>query len=202
MKMKTVKGAISMIPITDSNKSMNGLSEIEPRGLIHLYTGDGKGKTTAAAGLAIRAAGAGKKVLFCQFLKGMDSCELTALRSLGVEVVRAQSSEKFLFNMDETELERTKCEHEDCFAGVSSRILAGEFEVTILDEVVDAVNCGFINEVSLLKLLESHPQDTEIIMTGREPGERLAAAADYHTDFVCKKHPYQKGVSARKGIEY
>lgn len=188
--------------MTANNKSMNSLSGLEPHGLVHLYTGDGKGKTTAAVGLAARAAGAGKKVLFCQFLKGVESCELSGLRSLGVEVAMAQRTEKFLFRMDEAERVRTKLDHEECFSKLAARTIAGEFGVVVLDEIVDAVNCGLISEASLLNLLEVRPPDVEIVMTGREPGKRLAVVADYHTDFVCKKHPYQKGVSARRGIEY
>lgn len=181
---------------------MCSLSHLEPHGLVHLYTGDGKGKTTAAVGLAVRALGAGKSVMFCQFLKGRESGELSGLETLGARLLRAECGEKFVFQMDEREREKLAHNHRLCFDEVKRRVFGGEADVVLLDEIIDAVNEGLVPEKDLLELVGGRPAKVELVLTGRNPGGNIVAAADYHTDFVCVKHPYQNGVRARKGIEY
>jgi len=181
---------------------MNSLSGIEQKGLVHLYTGGGKGKTTAAAGLAVRAMGAGKAVLFCQFLKGSESSELKGLETLGSKIIRAKKCEKFIFQMNQEELEQLKQDHEECFAEIERLILSDGIDVAVLDEAVDAVNLGLIREDRLLDLIAARPAHMEIVITGHEPGENIKYAADYETDFVCVKHPFHNGIAARRGIEY
>ena len=181
---------------------MNSLSGIEHKGLVHLYTGGGKGKTTAAAGLAVRALGTGKTVLFCQFLKGLASGELKGLQLLGAKILRAKVCGKFVSQMDNDELALLKKDHEECFLEASSLILSGGIDVAVFDEAVDAVNLGIICEDRFFELIAKRPAHVEIVITGHKPWENLKRLADYETDFVCAKHPFDKGVPARRGIEY
>lgn len=171
-------------------------------GLVHLYVGDGKGKTTAAMGLAVRALGAGRKVLVVQFLKGQPTSELEPLRRLGVEIVRTEDITKFVFQMDETEraAARTSCVH--CLDAAAAALAAGECQLLVLDEVVDAVNCGLISSERLLEVVARREPDVEVVLTGRNPGDDIVEAADYLTVMTALKHPYQRGVMSRKGIEY
>ncbi|MDR2908412.1 MAG: cob(I)yrinic acid a,c-diamide adenosyltransferase [Oscillospiraceae bacterium] len=170
--------------------------------MIHLYTGNGKGKTTAAAGLCVRALGRGKRVLFAQFLKGRGSGELGSLRRLGATVMLAKTGEKFLFQMNGEERAATQKEHLAAFGEVRDKALCGRYDLAVLDEVVDAAVLGLIPLEGLLCLAKDCPPGMELVLTGHNPPEELAAICDYHTDFVCKSHPYSRGVTAREGIEY
>ena len=185
-------------------KDMISLSALEPnqKGLVHLYTGNGKGKTTAAVGLAVRALGSGMRVLFCQFLKGRDTGELAPLEQLGASVLRAKSGCKFLSQMNKQERAALACGHCDCLQAAAAQIYDGAFDLLVLDEVVDAVNAGLVDENALLTLLRERPGYVEVVLTGRNPSPALCEAADYHTDFVCRRHPYEKGIAARRGIEF
>lgn len=173
---------------------------MEENGLVHLYVGDGKGKTTAAAGLALRALGQGKKVLFGQFLKGRPTGEIAPLEQLGATVLRAKTGEKFVFQLDEAERKETLLSHTQTLARI--RELAPRFDLVVLDEVVDAMGCGMIPPQRLLEFVKAKPEGTELVLTGRNPPEELVTLCDYHTNFVCVAHPYQKGVAARRGVEY
>lgn len=183
--------------------SMTGLSGLEQnKGYVHLYVGDGKGKTTAATGLAVRFLGSGGAVLFCQFLKGRPTGEIAPLEQLGAEVRRAKTSEKFFFQMDDVEKAQVRESHGRLLADAAADAAAGRFGLIVLDEVVDAVNCGAVEEGALLELLCGRNPATEVVLSGRNPGPAIVAAADYYTDFVCRAHPYQKGVPSRPGVEY
>jgi len=174
----------------------------EKTGYVHLYVGDGKGKTTAAAGLAARALGSGKKVLFCQFLKARPTSEITSLSRLGAEILRAEHIGKFTFQMTPEELSQAGLRHKDCLREAGARIAGGDVDLLVLDESVDAVNAGLFSAEALLDVVRGRPSHVEVVLTGRNPDALLCEAADYHTDFLCRKHPFQKGVSAREGIEY
>ena len=174
----------------------------EQKGFVHLYSGDGKGKTTAAAGLALRALGSGRRVLFSQFLKSRASGETEPLERLGAEILRAKTSEKFFFQMPEEEREAVKQSHTEALATIRGKINTGGFGLVVMDEVIDAVNCGAIALCGLLELIGSRPGHVEIVLTGRAPPPELVEICDYYTEFTCKAHPYQKGVAARAGIEY
>ena len=171
------------------------------KGYIHLYVGDGKGKTTAAAGLALRAVGWGWRVVFAQFLKGRQSGEVAALQKLGATTVLTQTTGKFTNQMTPQELAE-QAVHSIAALDSIREMLGEGCELLVLDEVVDAVNCGFLPLAALLEFLHERPGQTEVVLTGRKPPPELAALADYHTEFACRAHPYEKGVSARKGIEY
>lgn len=181
---------------------MNSLSQIE-QGYVHLYVGDGKGKTTAAVGLAVRYAGRHPgQVLFCQFLKARATSEIVPLQQLGIEVHRAACSEKFFFQLDDTEKAAVCQSHGECLQEVAKYARNGNFGLIVLDEVVDAVNCGAVAEQALLHLLASRSPQVEVVLTGRNPSPDIVDAADYYTEFVCKKHPYKTGTLARSGIEF
>ena len=167
------------------------------KGLIHIYCGDGKGKTTAATGLAVRAAGCGMKVLLVQFLKGQETGELRALAHIpGITVLRGKASEKFTFQMDERELQQTY----DLLTAVE-QARAGACDLLVLDEVMGALSCQLIDEDLLRSLVEQKPERLELVMTGRNPPDWLIEAADYVSEIKKVKHPYDRGVSARRGIE-
>ena len=169
-------------------------------GLVHIYTGDGKGKTTAAVGLAARAAGWGLRVMFAQFLKGRPTGELEPLRKLGVDVVRGESVTKFIPYMTTAEKEECRRTQHEVLQNVKSGIK--NYDVVILDEVFGAISSGMIEEDEVLSLIETKPEGTEIVMTGRGASKSFLALADYVSEIKAVKHPYDRGMGARKGIEY
>ncbi len=171
-------------------------------GLVHIYTGDGKGKTTAAIGLLVRASGAGMRTLFCQFLKGRDTAELAPLRELGVEILRTEEVKKFVAFMDEAEKKACVKSHEVCYNKVKSKILSGEYSLVVLDEAMAALRLGLLPEADLVELIRTRPKDVELVLTGRDAPDSLLALADYVSDIRAVKHPYAQGVQARRGIEY
>lgn len=186
--------------------SMNSLSGLEqnppPGGLVHLYVGDGKGKTTAAVGLVVRFLGMGGTALFCQFLKARPTGEIAPLQQLGAEVRRAKTSEKFFFQMDDAEKAQVRESHGECLSQAAVDAASGRYGLIVLDEVVDAVNCGAVGLAALLALLEGRHPTTEVVLSGRNPDPAIVAAADYYTEFVCRSHPYKKGIPSRPGVEY
>lgn len=171
--------------------------------MIHLYCGDGKGKTTASVGLAVRACGSGKKVMFAQFLKGQETGELSSLRLLPeITVLRGNFSKKFTFQMTSEEREAEAAENERLLEEVFQQ--AGEIgvQLLILDESVTAAQRDMISGERLKELVESHRENFEIVMTGAVPDGWMVELADYVTDMEKIKHPFDKGVKARAGIEY
>ncbi len=170
-------------------------------GLIHIYCGNGKGKTTAATGLAVRAAGFGKKVVFCQFFKNGTSSELKSLEKLeNVTVLNCNKSYGLYCNMDEEEKQNAAKDYGELLEKALSK--AEKSDLLVLDEAVSSCNHGMIDEKILLDFLENKPKELEIVLTGRSPSERLLSMADYVTEMNKIKHPYDKGTPARKGIEF
>lgn len=181
--------------------------------MIQIYCGDGKGKTTAAAGLALRAAGSGMKVIFSQFMKGNDTGELHSLRQIkNIEIVRSNKQ----FGFYNTLTEQQKQELTQIHNEILDRLLkATEDEccdMIILDEITYPVSFHLIDEEKLRELLlhghgeklsaGSHVKETEIILTGRNPADFMTDRADYITEMHAVRHPFEKGIAARKGIEY
>ncbi len=167
--------------------------------MIHIYTGDGKGKTTAACGLALRAAGCGKNVLIVQFLKGGNSGEICAFENFENITVMSAETKGFLWDMSKKEKEETKRTHEKLFETAVER--AKDFDVVVFDEILGAIGTGMIDESAVLDFLKTNPE-AEIVMTGRGASEKLIALADYVSKIKCIKHPMEKGIPARRGIEY
>ena len=170
-------------------------------GLVHLYCGDGKGKTTAAVGLAVRAAGAGKRVLFVQFFKDGSSAEIGILRQL--ERVRTLHCETAygLFNyMSDEQKKNAARDYSQLFE--TALAAAADADLLVLDEAVSACRYAVIDELKLAAFLRDRPENLEVVLTGRKPSERLMALADYITEMKKHKHPFDQGVPAREGIEY
>lgn len=171
-------------------------------GLIHIYCGDGKGKTTAAVGLAVRCAGRGNKVLLVQFLKSRDSGELYSLAKLpDIEVMRGKESKKFTFQMNEEEKLALLIEHNKMFEQVLAKIKNGGYSLLILDEVIGALNAKVFEMPKLIEFLRHKPENLEVVLTGRNPAPELVEIADYVSEIRKVKHPMDKGIMAREGIE-
>ena len=171
-------------------------------GLVHLYCGDGKGKTTAAVGLAVRHSGRGGKVVFAQFLKDGTSGECRVLAKLGVTVLAANPVGKFSFRMTEEEKSETAAALGRTFDAATGFAVRERATLLVLDEVCAAVNCGFLPEKTLTEFLESRPDSLEVVLTGRDPSENLQVHADYITEMKKRRHPFDEGVAAREGIEF
>lgn len=169
-------------------------------GLLHVYTGEGKGKTTAALGLALRAWGHGLRVGVVQFMKkGEDYGEILALRRMGIEVYQFGSGKliaKGRHCQDDLDCARRALELS------RSLLRSGEFDLMILDEVNVALYFGLIDINDVLKTLSQRDRGVEVICTGRNAPEELRKEADLVTVMTVEKHPYDEGLEARKGIEY
>ncbi|MCD8138979.1 MAG: cob(I)yrinic acid a,c-diamide adenosyltransferase [Planctomycetaceae bacterium] len=170
------------------------------QGLIHLYTGDGKGKTTAAIGLSVRARGAGYRVLFAQFMKGRDTAELAPLRQLGIEIHRTSELTKFLPAMSEEE-RRSYSDSQRCSLQYA-RENAERFDLIVLDEIVSAITTSMVEMEDVVSFLAQKPKALEVVLTGRDAPDAIRSMADYVSTVTADKHPYTAGIMARKGIEY
>lgn len=168
------------------------------KGLLHLYWGDGKGKTTAAMGLALRALGSGKRVVIVQFLKGGSSGEIPLLEQLGAKIYRGKAGQKFVFQMNDEEKAATRrLQNENL-----TKALAEPADLLILDEAGSAWELNMADQDLLRRAVLERPEEQECVLTAHQPPEWMAEAADYSTEMKCHRHPYQKGIKARKGIEY
>lgn len=173
------------------------------RGLVHFYYGDGKGKTTAALGLALRALGCGRRVVLVQFLKNTPCGELTALKCHDrMTVLRGKAGAHFTFAMTETERQQTKAIHEDNFAQAMARVQAGACDLLILDEAADALQTGLLDESLLREAVLEKPCGLELVLTGHRPIDWIVESADYVTEMKKHKHPFDYGVPAREGVEF
>lgn len=173
------------------------------RGCIHIYTGDGKGKTSAATGLAVRFAGSGGKVLFAQFLKDGTSGELAVLRKTdGIDVDDCDACFGFSFSMSKETREQAGAAYSSYLDRILTRVTDGQYGLLVLDEIIAAYNLGFIDRSVLLDFLRNKPEELEVVLTGRNPSEELMSLADYVSEIRKIRHPYDEGVSARKGIEF
>ena len=177
---------------------------METKGLTHYYFGDGKGKTTAALGLALRAAGCGKSVVIVQFLKDWKCGELSSLAFVpNVTVFRGKSSGGVFFHeMSESEKAATKMIHDDNLKKALALNKNGQCDVLILDEATDAYQLGALDPSMFEELLNNKPESLELVVTGHDAHELLLKRADYVTEMVKRKHPYDDGITARKGIEF
>jgi cob(I)alamin adenosyltransferase len=168
-------------------------------GLVHLYIGDGKGKTTAAIGLSVRAAGRGKTVVFAQFLKTENSGELASMEKLGIRVIRSTLRLGFTYQMDENT--RGLCREEQGRIMAEAVKAAEGADLLILDEVLDAVYTEMLEEGKLRSFTEHRGPVLELVITGRNPPAWLLEGADYVSEIKKIRHPYDQGIQARIGIE-
>ncbi|AHM57026.1 Cob(I)yrinic acid a,c-diamide adenosyltransferase CobO [Peptoclostridium acidaminophilum DSM 3953] len=176
---------------------------MEGKGLIQIYTGDGKGKTTAAIGQGIRACGRGCRVIMVQFLKTSDSGELEIIKKIdGFDVFRFQTQEGFYWNLDEAGRSRVEAETKAALE-FAERVMADKkCDILILDEILGALSNGLVKLDSLIRLLGNKPEGMEVVLTGRGAPEELIEKADLVTQMQKVKHPLDKGIGARRGIEY
>ena len=168
-------------------------------GCVQVYTGDGKGKTTAALGLAIRAAGAGMRVFLARFLKPAVSSELRALERFA-DLVTVRSYGRAGFIRGEPGPEDIARAREG-FEEVREAVASGGYLLVILDEVNVAVDLGLLEVEEVLDLIEERPEQVELVLTGRRADARIIERADLVTDMREVKHPWHAGVPARKGID-
>lgn len=170
-------------------------------GLIHLYTGEGKGKTTAAVGLTARMSGCGKSVVFAQFLKGEDSGERRALQLLpGVTLMPVPARVPFLFTMTAGEKADFARLTERQFADACVR--AADKDMLVLDEALCAVEAGVLPAGAVVDFLRDKPRALEVVLTGRAAPEEIMALAHYISRADSVRHPFDAGVPARRGIEF
>ncbi|MEW5761817.1 MAG: cob(I)yrinic acid a,c-diamide adenosyltransferase [Bacillota bacterium] len=172
------------------------------RGLIIVYTGHGKGKTTAALGLALRAWGQGLRVLVLQFLKGRwETGELKAAAKMeGLEV--RPLGEGFVRLGDEAALPKHRAAAQKAFAEAWEAVGGGRYDLVVLDEIFYAVKFGFITVEDILNLLEHKAPGVHLVLTGRSAPAAVIEAADLVTEMREVKHPYTHGAPARRGVEY
>ena len=171
-------------------------------GLIHIYCGDGKGKTTASLGLPIRCAGRGGKVLFTQFLKDMETGELASLARIpGITVIRGKGFKKFTFQMIPEELAEAKKIQTQMFDEIVDTVRKDPPDMLVLDEILVTCSLGLLDEKKVLQFLRTKPKKLEVVMTGRNPSQALIDMADYVSEICKRKHPFDKGIGARVGIE-
>ena len=172
------------------------------KGFIHIYCGDGKGKTTCGMGLCCRAAGFGYKVLIYQFLKDNSSSERKILEgSPNVEFLDGMDTERFSRQMSKEERRFHKEFYEERLRLLRRMVSSGNYDMLFLDEVLYAVRAGLLDEKLLTDFLDSRPQNLEVILTGRDPGEELLKRADYISEIRMIRHPISRGQKARGGIE-
>lgn len=164
-------------------------------GLIHIYTGDGKGKTTAAVGLACRAKCAGLKIRFIQLFKDGKSSEAKYFDNCEFY---AESLEKFTWNMSNSEIELYG---NNCVKTIKNAIKT-ECDLLVIDEFFMLITQKIISEEAAAGIILAKPDETELVLTGRNAPKSIIEIADYVSEIKCVKHPYQKGVDARCGIEY
>lgn len=170
---------------------------------VHIYCGDGKGKTTAAIGLAVRASGCNKKVLIVRFLKTDHSGEVLALQSLsGITVMPCEKSFGFFTNMTDEQKMEARVYYSGLLDCVLEKAAKEPFDLLVLDEIMAVCNYGLVDEGKVLQFISGRPENLEVVLTGRNPSDRLLDQADYVSEIKKIRHPYDRGINARRGIEY
>lgn len=171
-------------------------------GLTQIYCGDGKGKTTASIGQSIRAAGSGMRVLFVQFLKDDTSSELNILNSIDkIDVFPTEKSFGFFWNMNDKEKEEAKTFYTNRLTSAITKAVTARYDMLVLDEIIATYNHNFIDRDELINFLKTKPEHLEVVMTGRDPDHTLQKLSDYISSIEKVKHPFDKGIPSRIGIE-
>lgn len=169
------------------------------KGYVQVYTGDGKGKTTATIGLAVRAAGAGLKVYIAQFVKGAEYSEIKALERFS-DLITLKQYGRGCFIRQQPSEEDIRLASEG-LEEVEKIMMSGEYQVVILDEANIATHFQLFPVERLLQMISNKPSDVELVLTGRRADQRILDAADLVTEMREIRHYYQQGVEAREGIE-
>ena len=171
----------------------------QTQGITQIYTGDGKGKTTAALGQTIRAVGHGMKVIIIQFIKGDSLCgeHLFAAKYHHFEIVQLNTRNSFNMSLEELQVTTGQT-----LAFAEKTIVSGIYDMVVLDEIMVALNKGLINADQVLDLIAKRPEEMVLILTGRGAPEEIIGKADIVTEMVEVKYPFTKYGTARRGIEY
>ena len=170
-------------------------------GLIHVISGDGKGKTTSSLGLALRAAGHGFRTLIIQLMKkGWNYGELTAIQNIPQITIEQFGTPEFVDKKSPKEIDYK--EAEAAINRIKQAIFNETWDILILDEINVAIDFNLVSEDEVIDLLKRKPKKLEVILTGRDATDNIISLADYHTEVCEKKHPYQQNILARKGVEF
>ena len=171
--------------------------------MIHIICGNGRGKTTSAVGLLLRATGSGMKTAIFQFLKNGTSSEIRMLEKIGDITVRyCPECRTFTSMMTDDEKSQVTARHNIMLSEAEKLISSRDARLIVLDEIFAAYNTGFLDRALAEKIVSSCPDDVELVLTGRGPAPFFCELADYHSEILAVKHPYEKGIAARKGIEF
>ncbi len=169
-------------------------------GLIQVYTGNGKGKTTAALGQALRAAGRDKKILIVQFMKKWDYGELHSIKHIPQITIKPFGTKDFVYKGRAKEIDYQ--EARKAFAEGVQGATSGKYDIVIFDELNVALDFGLLEILEVINFLKNKPETVEVIITGRNAPAEILDLADLVTEMREIKHPFQKGIKARIGIEY
>ena len=173
------------------------------RGLVHLYTGDGRGKTSIAIATALRAAQHGFRVAIIQFIKEMTTTEAAAFRQRFPEVEFLTLGEGFYKILNDRKPEAVhRATAQQAWQVAQDRINSGTYDVVVLDELCNAIDYGFIRTEEVVRTIRHRPRHVELIVTGRNAPASLVRLADYVSEVKKIKHPYDRGIVARKGIDF
>jgi cob(I)alamin adenosyltransferase len=173
------------------------------KGLVHVYTGDGKGKTTVALGLALRAIGWGGRVCMVQFIKGYSNIgEAGFAEASDGRFVLKQFAIDASRSIDEKKVTERKLASNEAMAYAEQVINSEEFDIVLLDEINNAMHFGLIDIERVLRLIAARPEHVELVLTGRNAPGSIMNAADYVTRLEMVKHPYESNIPARAGIDY
>lgn len=177
-----------------------GATKPTKKGLIIVHTGDGKGKTTAALGIALRACGYGMKVIMLQFFKGKWKYgELRSAPKLGTFEIQPMGQG---FTWESKDVEVDKAMVREAWQAAKEKILSGNYDVVILDEINYALSYGFLPVADIVEFLQKKPPMLHVILTGRDAKPEIVEIADLVTEMRQIKHPFEQGISAQKGIEF
>ena len=175
------------------------------KGLVQIYTGDGKGKTTAAIGLTVRALGQDCKIFFAQFLKSGDTGEKRILDHFSENIIFYRPivrNKGFIWKMTDRQVLEIREDIIEAWDYVREQISSGEYDVVVLDEILGVLSYGFIDINHLVRCIKERPDHVEIVMTGRDAPDKLLEIANYVSEIKAVKHPFQEGIQARRGIEF
>ncbi len=175
------------------------------KGLIHIYTGDGKGKSTAACGLALRAYGAGFRVKVVRFFKTEPSGECKALKKLldeRMEIYCFETPHPFFWEMNDQEKEVLRQQVRQGYQFCLEAAQGDTCDLLFADEILGALHAGFVTEEEMVTLMTTKAEGVELVLTGRNAPQSLIGAADYVSEIHAVKHPFEQGISAREGIEF
>lgn len=197
-----VCGPLFLCMMKERRKGRKGRQMEKQTGCVHIYCGNGKGKTTCGMGLCVRAAGYGYRVLIYQFMKDNTTSERKAMEKIpGITFVPGLKEEKFSFQMTEEEKEARKRFYKEKFREVTEKAEKENYDVLFLDEVIYTIRAGLFEEQILVEWLKQKPEHLEVILTGQDPGEELLLCADYVSELKKIRHPFDRGLGARDGIE-